>query len=63
MATPQRALEIEAERAEILKQVGALKAKSRALKEEYDTVILEARAMHRLSGMTDAEKNVIRQLL
>jgi len=63
MATPQEALDIQGQRALILEQVNALKAKSRELKKQYDRIVEKANLAYKLGIVTEDDKAKLRELL
>lgn len=63
MALPQEAIAIDVKRKEIVAQIDSLKAQAKDLKQQFDAIVNKANLEHRFARLTDAEKQVLKDML
>ena len=63
MATPQEALDILPKINAIREQVESLRAEARALKKRHDAIVRRATLEHKLGGLSDDDKELLKQVL
>lgn len=63
MAMPQRAIELNEKRLELVNEIERLKVEARAVKKEMDAVIVKANLAHKLGGLSEQDKAHLKDLL
>jgi hypothetical protein len=63
MAMPQRAIELNEKRLELINEIERLKVEARTVKKEMDDVIVRANLAHKLGGLSDQDKAHLKSLL